>query len=61
MIGGRLRCSTAGDAFGARVDTPREAVAAAVRAQRAVQGEVWPDMAVVRVRMGVHVGDGAGA
>ena len=48
--------STAGDAFSAAFMTPRDAVLAAVDAQRALQAEAWPDSIGISVRMGVHLG-----
>ena len=37
---------------------PTSAVAAAVDAQRAIAAEAWPDDLAIRVRMGVHLGEG---
>lgn len=48
--------STAGDAFAAAFWTPAEAVGAAVEAQRRLGAESWPDIAALRVRMGLHTG-----
>jgi YVTN family beta-propeller protein len=48
---------TQGDAFFAAFGRARDAVAAAVEAQRALAGEEWPDGATVRVRMGLHTGE----
>jgi predicted ATPase/class 3 adenylate cyclase len=49
---------TEGDSFFvAFPDAPR-AVAAAVAAQRAIAAQTWPDGAQVRVRMGLHTGEG---
>jgi peptide/nickel transport system substrate-binding protein len=48
---------TQGDAFFVAFRRARDAVAAAVAAQRALDGYPWPDGAVVRVRMGIHTGE----
>ena len=50
---------TEGDGFLAVFDRPDGAVRAAVDAQRRLAGEPWPDGAVVRVRMGLHSGNGS--
>ena len=50
---------TAGDGFFVVFVRPRDAVAAAVDAQRAVARHTWPEGAAVRVRMGLHTGEGA--
>ncbi|HET9520046.1 MAG TPA: adenylate/guanylate cyclase domain-containing protein, partial [Candidatus Limnocylindrales bacterium] len=49
---------TEGDGFLAIFERPTGAVAAAVEAQRTLAAEPWPDDASVRVRMGLHTGDG---
>jgi predicted ATPase/class 3 adenylate cyclase len=49
---------TEGDGFLAIFERPIGAVAAAVGAQRTLAAEPWPDDAPVRVRMGLHTGDG---
>jgi len=49
--------STAGDAFAAAFARAGDAVAAAVEAQRALGAEPWPELVVVRVRMGLHTGE----
>jgi predicted ATPase/class 3 adenylate cyclase len=49
---------TEGDAFFAAFAVPEDAVAAAAAAQRAVVGETWADGVQLRVRMGLHVGEG---
>jgi class 3 adenylate cyclase len=54
--GGRF-LAHAGDGTLALFDDPRDAVAAAVDAQRALGGELWPGGLAIRVRMGVHAGD----
>ena len=48
---------TQGDAFFVAFRRARDAVAAAVAAQRALVRYPWPDGAVVRVRMGIHTGE----
>ena len=48
---------TEGDAFFVAFASPQAAVAAAVDAQRALQGEPWPDDVRVLVRMGLHTGE----
>jgi predicted ATPase/class 3 adenylate cyclase len=50
---------TEGDGFVAVFQRPSVAVAAAVDAQRRLAAESWPDGASIRVRMGLHTGDGA--
>jgi predicted ATPase/class 3 adenylate cyclase len=49
--------ATGGDGFAAVFGRSGDAVAAAIAAQRALQGEVWADGVVLRVRMGVHTGE----
>jgi class 3 adenylate cyclase len=49
---------TEGDAFFAAFDTPISAISAAVAAQRALAAEPWGDGLAVRVRMGIHLGEG---
>ena len=46
-----------GDAFFAVFPRAREAVAAAVAAQRSLVAEPWPDETELRVRVGVHTGE----
>jgi class 3 adenylate cyclase len=48
---------TQGDAFFYSFTRARDAVAAAVAAQRALGEHAWPDGAQVRVRMGLHTGE----
>src|SRR5438477_77851 len=48
---------TQGDAFFAAFGRARDAVAAAVVAQRALAEEEWPEGVTVRVRMGLHTGE----
>jgi predicted ATPase/class 3 adenylate cyclase len=49
---------TEGDSFFAAFPTGPEAVAAAVEAQRRITEHSWPTEAPVRVRMGLHTGQG---
>lgn len=49
--------TTAGDAFAAAFARARDAVDAAVTAQRGLGAEPWPDLTPVRVRMGLHTGE----
>jgi predicted ATPase/class 3 adenylate cyclase len=49
---------TEGDAFFAIFPRATDAVRATVLAQRSLADEPWPDDATVRVRMGLHTGDG---
>src|SRR3954469_25948910 len=55
---GGVVVKTEGDAFFASFAAPRAAVAAAVEAQRAIAGEAWGDVPLIRVRMGLHLGEG---
>lgn len=48
---------TQGDAFFVAFGRARDAVAAAVGAQRALAGEAWADGITVRVRMGLHTAE----
>ncbi|MGH3331395.1 MAG: adenylate/guanylate cyclase domain-containing protein, partial [Nocardioidaceae bacterium] len=48
---------TEGDAFFVSFSSPRDAVAAAADAQRALDAHPWPHGEPVRVRMGLHVGE----
>jgi predicted ATPase/DNA-binding SARP family transcriptional activator len=48
---------TNGDAFHAAFSTAKEAVRAAGEAQRALSAELWPQGAVIRVRMALHTGE----
>jgi class 3 adenylate cyclase len=48
---------TQGDAFFVAFARARDAVAAAIAAQRALTAEPWPDDVSVRVRMGIHTGE----
>ncbi|HEY7463568.1 MAG TPA: AAA family ATPase [Candidatus Limnocylindria bacterium] len=49
---------TEGDAVFAVFPSAPRAVAAAAAGQRALQQEAWPPEAAVRVRMGIHTGEG---
>jgi predicted ATPase/class 3 adenylate cyclase len=53
-----IEISTQGDAFFAVFRSAAEALAAAIAAQRALASEEWPDGHQVRVRMGLHTGEG---
>ncbi|MGH7319847.1 MAG: ATP-binding protein [Candidatus Rokuibacteriota bacterium] len=48
---------TLGDAVYAAFASPRDAVAAALRAQHDLDGEPWGEVGPLRVRMGVHTGE----
>jgi class 3 adenylate cyclase len=48
---------TQGDSFFFSFTRARDAVAAAVEAQRALAAHTWPEGKVVRVRMGLHTGE----
>jgi len=52
-----IEIDTQGDAFFFAFPRARDAVAAAVRAQRAHAAHAWPEGAAVRVRMGLHTGE----
>jgi class 3 adenylate cyclase len=54
-----VEIDTQGDAFFFAFARAREAVAAAVAAQRAHADHRWPDEVEVRVRMGLHTGEPA--
>ena len=56
--GGGTEVSTEGDAFFAVFPSAPRALAAAVEAQRALAAVTWPVDAQVRVRMGLHTGEG---
>jgi predicted ATPase/class 3 adenylate cyclase len=49
---------TEGDSFFAVFRTPDGALQAAISAQRQLQTHDWPDEGTVRVRMGMHTGEG---
>jgi class 3 adenylate cyclase len=50
--------SYTGDGVAAAFETARDALAAAVNAQRALSSEDWGDAGPLRARMGVHTGEG---
>jgi class 3 adenylate cyclase len=54
-----VEIDTQGDAFFFAFGRARDAVEAAVQAQRAHASTSWPDDATVRVRMGLHTGEPA--
>jgi predicted ATPase/class 3 adenylate cyclase len=53
-----VEVATEGDGFFVAFSRTSDAVAAAVEAQRMLAAEPWPADARVRVRMGIHTGDG---
>jgi predicted ATPase/class 3 adenylate cyclase len=53
-----IEIRTEGDSFFVVFRSATEAVEAAVAAQRGLSGERWPDGHQVRVRMGLHTGEG---
>ena len=55
---GGVEDKTEGDGFFIVFPRTSDAVAAAVDAQKALAAEPWPDDAQIRVRMGIHTGDG---
>jgi len=55
---GGIDVSTEGDSFFVVFRSATQAVAAAVEAQRAIGAHGWPEGASVRVRMGLHTGEG---
>ena len=54
---GGAEIDTQGDAFFVAFSRARDAVAAAIAAQRALAEHRWPDEAPVSVRMGLHTGE----
>ena len=56
--GGGVEVQTDGDAFFAAFPTAPGALRAAAQAQLALSKHPWPEADVVRVRMGVHTGEG---
>jgi DNA-binding NarL/FixJ family response regulator/class 3 adenylate cyclase len=54
---GGAEIDTQGDSFFFAFRKPKDAVLAAVAAQRALQSHRWPDGAEVRVRIGIHTGE----
>ncbi|TAM65336.1 MAG: adenylate/guanylate cyclase domain-containing protein [Chloroflexota bacterium] len=55
---GGTEIKTEGDAFFVAFSSAPRAVAAASRAQRELAGHAWPPDAPIRVRMGLHTGEG---
>jgi predicted ATPase/class 3 adenylate cyclase len=55
---GGLEIRTEGDAFFAVFPTATGAFRAAVQAQRGLDAHPWPDGRTIRVRMGLHTGEG---
>jgi predicted ATPase/class 3 adenylate cyclase len=55
---GGVVVKTEGDAFFAAFDRPDIATRAAATAQRAVAAEPWPETCRLKVRMGLHLGEG---
>ncbi|OGN80897.1 MAG: hypothetical protein A2X23_06570 [Chloroflexi bacterium GWC2_73_18] len=53
-----VEVATEGDSFFVVFRSAPGAVAAAVAAQQALAAEPWPDGAAIRVRMGLHTGEG---
>jgi class 3 adenylate cyclase len=53
-----VEVSTEGDSFFAAFASPVAAVGAAVAAQRGLAAHPWPEGFAVRVRMGLHTGEG---
>ena len=56
--GGGGEVKTEGDSFFAVFPTPAGALIAAVHAQKSLAAHQWPDDQSVRVRMGLHTGEG---
>jgi predicted ATPase/class 3 adenylate cyclase len=56
--GGGTEVNTEGDSFFAVFPSPDRAVQASADAQRRLAAHAWPEGAAVRVRMGLHTGDG---
>jgi predicted ATPase/class 3 adenylate cyclase len=56
--GGGTEVQTEGDSFFAAFPTPAGALRAAVGAQRTLAAHRWPEGNAVRVRMGLHTGEG---
>jgi hypothetical protein len=56
--GGGVEVGTEGDSFFAAFGNPVAAVRAAVAAQRGLAGHDWPMQLPLRVRMGLHTGEG---
>lgn len=56
---GGVEVATEGDSFFVVFPNVPDSVAAAADAQRAISEEAWPDGLELRVRMGLHTGEGA--
>ena len=54
---GGQEIDTQGDSFFVAFSSPKDAVRAAVAAQRSLAEETWPEGTAVKVRMGIHTGD----
>lgn len=52
---------TQGDAFFVTFSSAKDAVMAAIEAQRALAAYPWPDGGALRVRMGLHTGEAVAA
>lgn len=57
-VGGGTEVQTEGDAFFAAFPTVVGALRAAVQAQRGLANHAWPEGNVIRVRIGLHTGEG---
>jgi class 3 adenylate cyclase len=57
LVHGGAEQGTQGDSFFVVFGSAREAVAAAIEAQRALATEPWPEDAPIKVRMGLHSGE----
>lgn len=55
---GGVEVSTEGDSFFVSFISAADAVAAAVASQQALQTALWPPEGTIRVRMGLHTGEG---
>jgi predicted ATPase/class 3 adenylate cyclase len=55
---GGVVVKTEGDAFFAAFADPLDGIRGAAAGQRAIAGEPWPETARIRVRMGLHAGEG---
>src|SRR6188472_3326057 len=55
---GGVVVKTEGDAFFAAFPVPLDAIRGAAAAQRAIASEPWPEAVTIRVRMGLHLGEG---
>ena len=55
---GGVVVKTEGDAFFAAFERPGDAIRASVAAQRAIAAEPWPETCQLKVRMGLHLGEG---